>query len=296
MRILLLSLLTMIAPSLGQAQTPSPGKQKSTPTSDTKLDSRSNADSRLKLELGRTRSGLWVGPQLTNGQFIVESVQASSDTRIHALPGLAAGVELWPTDTLGVFVAGVIGFGVDIDADVVKAQFGDPDAEGETTISYTVHQFEAGGRYRWFFGPDVSAPSAFVALGVRGRFQSARDQFPTILLDRMVLGPEATLGGTLSIANGRAWIRGSARIGSPFFVRETPTDSGDPRSFLDGGGRLEIVAAVTGRWSIQVRGDLTHRILQFAGQATRGFGAEDVKTRDRFINLGFYLRYCPVID
>ncbi len=290
MRVCLLHIALIIAPTQLFAQTPS----SVTNATDVRVTA-SRAQSAKDLEIRRGRSGIWFGPQFTRASLIVRSEQAQSETQIDASPALALGVELWPSDDIGVFLSGAVGLGLEIDAGELRALF-DQDDNARTVIDYNLHQLEAGARYRWFLGPEIDALSIIVGAGLNGRFQSARDQFPAILLDRMLLGPMGSVMATLPFADARAWIRFSGRAGMPFFVRETPADSGDPQSFSEFGGRLEIAYLVFGRWSAQLQVDYAQRTVVFEDEATRGFGTFDVTTDDTFISGGLFVRYAPALD
>lgn len=238
-----------------------------------------SAESANVLDRERLRSGVYGGPTVINGLLQVRSGTVGSDIRLDLLPAVGLGVELWPTESTGVYAAGAVGTKADITFPT------------DQIVSYNLHLFEAGGRYRWYFGPRSSAPSVFLGLGVRGRIQTAQETRPTVLLDRVVAGPELNLAFAWPIVSDRIWFRVAGRAGSPFFVRESPGDSGDARSTLAFGGRLEVAVRVISGWYVQLSADLYDEAIDFQGDGTRGGGVAGARTHDRFMVGGLHLRY-----
>jgi hypothetical protein len=133
-----------------------------------------------------------------------------------------------------------------------------------------------------------------VGLGMQGYYQFVQDQRPSILLDRKVVGPRLSAAATIPILEGGTWVRLTAYGELPFFVRETPNDSGDPQSFLGYGAVADGVVPIYGPWSLQVNIEYTERVIEFQGPATRGAGTGDGKTKDRFIRFGISVRHTDI--
>ncbi len=232
------------------------------------------------LQQVRTRSGAWAGLELLTGHLAVEAPTTQVEAGITALPALAFGLDHWPTEALGLYAGAAIGLGAAIAV---------PDSD--QSFRFNLHAFEGGARGRYFFGPGPEAPALIVGLGLRGWHQSTQVQRPALLVDRTVAGPELTAGVAWPALGDRLWLRGSVRGHLPFFVRETPTDSGDPQSSFGYGARLEAVSRLTGRWGIHARLDAAFFGHDFSGEGTRASGVNDARTRDRLVSVGLFARY-----
>ncbi|MCA9537344.1 MAG: hypothetical protein KC620_00565 [Myxococcales bacterium] len=227
----------------------------------------------------RVRAGAWIGPAAVNGILQLRTPTANSDVRLDLLPAVALGVDLWPAEQTGLYLGGAVGVGADI-----KFPTGQK-------VRYNLHQFEAGGRYRWHLSGASNALALVGALGVRGLYQTAQEQRPSVLIDRLIAGPELRLGLEWPLLSGRLWLRAHGRAGLPFFVRESPNDSGDPTEFRAFGGHLDVVVKVTGGWSVQLAADVYDATIDFNGQGTRAAGVLSARTHDRFATGGLWLRY-----
>ncbi|MEZ4463345.1 MAG: hypothetical protein R3F43_02195 [bacterium] len=110
-------------------------------------------------------------------------------------------------------------------------------------IGYNLHQIEAGGRYRWHLGPRADALSLQVGVALRGTIQTAQVQRPSFIVDCTALGPEGQIALVWPVVGWRCWVTLQAQAGLPFFVREGPTDSGDPQGFVTYGARRRWCSA-----------------------------------------------------
>ncbi len=238
------------------------------------------ATSAEALQQARTRSGVWTGFEILSGHLAVESASTQVEAALTALPALAFGIDHWSTEALGLYAGAALGLGAAIAV-----------PESDQTFQLNVHQFEAGARGRHFFGPRADAVALIVGLGLRGLHQTAQVQRPALLVDRTVAGPELTAGVAWPVLGDRLWLRGTLRGHLPFFVRETPTDSGDPRSSHGYGARLEAVSRLAGAWGLHARVDATFIGHDFAGEGTRAAGVTDAQTRDQFFSVGVFARY-----
>lgn len=241
------------------------------------------ADGTALLDRERTRAGAWVGPSVINGLMQLRTDGANSDTTIAYLPAVALGIELWPDPAIGTVLGLELGTGAAITV---------PFEEQTVEVDYNLYRFEAGARYRWYFGPRSDAPSVMLSAGLRGRYQTAREQRPvSVLVDRVVTGPEAGLGFAWPVVSGRVWFRLSGRAGRPVFVREPKDDSGQVDGGFTYGARLDVAVRVVGGWYAQLVGDLHDEELDFAGDGTRAAGVTGARTHDRYLSGGLYLRY-----
>mgnify|MGYP002629269254 CR=1 FL=1 len=238
------------------------------------------AESAARLQRARSRPGAWVGPAVVTGHLGFAARSARVETALTALPALAFGLDLWPTEALGLYAGGAIGLGARISVPGT-----------DSTIAYNLHQFEGGVRGRWFLGPRANAPAALVGVGLRGLYQTTQVQRPALLVDRIIAGPELAAGVTWPVLVDRLVLRLWARGQLPFFVRETPTDSGDPRSFSGYGARAEASLRLDGAWGILAQIDWWAIGVDFAGEGTRAAGVDDASTDDSLIMLALSARY-----
>ncbi len=249
------------------------------------------ADSVDILQNIRLRAGSWVGTSVGFGELSMAANDgAQTQIRIDALPTLDLGLEVWPSESVGTYLAGRIGFGADIGTapDAILAE--SVSGLRQASVAYNAHQLEGGARVRWLLGPRAAAIGLLWGWGARVRFQSAQDQRPSILLDRLIAGPETSLGVEWPLTRG-AWLRFSGRLGAPFLVRESPDDSGRLDSFVQIGTKAEFVVNLTPKWALQAYLDFEQTKLGFVGLGSRGAGNTDVKTETRFLNSGVWARY-----
>ncbi len=229
----------------------------------------------------RGRAGAWAGVGVLNGHLAFSAPPtAEIETAITAVPVVALGVDLWPDEHLGLMLDVDLGTGAALDV---------PDVSG--TLRYNLHQLRLGGRYRWHFGPGADASALFVGLGLGGLYQSAQRQRPSLLVDRLIAGPELCVGGEWVALPDRLWVRLDGRLAVPFFVRESPADSGDPTSFIGYGGALSAIGRVTGPWSVQAELALYFQTIDFNGEGTRVGQVFDATTDDRFLTATLAARY-----
>ena len=232
----------------------------------------------------RLRTGAYLGFRVITGQLKFKSDTVESDIQLTALPAIAGGLELWPTENVGLFADIQLGTG----AEISKLGLSPDDTRA---VGLNTNEYRLGGRYRWFLGPRATATALGVALGVHAFNQFVRDQTPAILLDRIIAGPQVASFATFPLWAGRLWLRSTVHVELPFFVRESPTDSGKPVSFLGYGAGLEAVMALQGKWSLQFDFDYGRRSVDFEGLATRGAGTRNGAANDTFTHYGLCARY-----
>jgi hypothetical protein len=228
----------------------------------------------------RSRTGLWLGAGLARAQLHLNTTSAKITTQVAALPTLTVGADWWPRPNTGLFAQLAVGTGAELDI-----------PSHSTSIQYNAHQFELGARYRWFLGPRSDALAPYLGLGLRGTAQTAQVQRPSLLTDATVIGPSLHTGVEWPVLGERLWLRAQAWLGLPFFIRESPDDSGDPESFFAFGARLGLVAGLTPAWAVQLSADLHEQRLRFVGEGTRAATVFDAETRERWFTGLLALRY-----
>lgn len=236
------------------------------------------ADGEDTLKRTRMRQGVWIGGGVTAGKLQLVSDSAIATTELSQMSIFSLGADLWPDESLGVYGALTVGTGADIVSQQVRA-----------VIGYNTHQLELGGRYRWFFGPKAHAGALIAALGIRGLRQTAQEQRPSILVNSTAVGPELSLAWAQPLSDA-VWLRLTGRGALPFFYRESPTDSGDPQSYLQLGGRLELVWWALGDWGLQITADYLRQDLSFLGEGTRSVGVEGAETTDQLFSGQLQIR------
>ena len=238
------------------------------------------ADDASVLARSRVRAGVWAGAGMLNGRLEFRDATAAIDTAVTALPVVALGVEVWPEEALGLHAALDIGTGIELDL---------PDDIG--ALEYNLHQIRLGARFRRHFGPGASAGAAYFGLGARGMRQTVQVQRPSLLVDRTIAGPEAEAGLEWVLLSDRLWVRAAAHLTLPFFVRENPADSGDPDSYLGYGAGLDLVARLSGAWSVQLATVVHLQSVEFRGEGTRATRVVDATTDDRLFTTTLGVRY-----
>ncbi|MEE2787805.1 MAG: hypothetical protein VX589_10730 [Myxococcota bacterium] len=227
----------------------------------------------------RVRPGVLAGFKLTTAQLAFNGDSARADVRVEALPAVYAAAHFWPTEAIGFYGMVTTGIGAKID-DLVDQR-----------VAYNHHEFQILGRYRWFLGPRISAAAVGLEMGLTGRIQIVQEQRPPVLLDRTLIGPTAGTFFTVPMMTNRLWLTIKVFGGLPFFVRESPADSGDPARFWQYGGSLALGIQMVGPWSMQLNADASQTSIRFDGTGTRALGVRDVATDDVFMSYGLALRY-----
>jgi len=180
------------------------------------------------------------------------------------------GLEVWPTERLGVRAALDVGLGTRLSGP----------ARGAPPVDLNETSFEALARFRTFLGVRSDAPALLLGTGVRLERTSATHREPALLVDRLVAGPVAEVAFEYPLLQGDLAARLSALAGLPFFVQEPHRDSGDPQGRLGLGGRLSLWSRLSGRWGLWASADVASTSLTFRGEGTRGLGVRDAQTDD----------------
>lgn len=232
-----------------------------------------------RLDRERLRSGVYAGAEVINGLSQLRTGTANVDMALDYLPAAAFGLELWPSEELGVYLDARIGTGATVAL---------PDG---TAVDYDLHLFAAGGRYRWYFGPRSDAPALEVGLGLRGRYETATPQRPSVLVERAVVGPALGLALSWPVVSDRVWLRVGGHAGVPMWVREPDQDSGENDSGRMLGGGLTVAVRITGGLYVQLDGEFHDETIDFTGPGNRAAGVLDARTHDRYLTGGLKLRY-----
>lgn len=232
-----------------------------------------------RLDRERLRSGVYAGAAVVTGLSQLRTGTANLDLSIDQLPAAVMGLDLWPSEAIGVYLAAEIGTGADVTF---------PDG---STVGYNLHRFEAGGRYRWHLGPRSDAPSLAVGIGLRGRYETADPQRPSVVVERAVAGPELGVAFEWPVVSDRLWVRIGGRAGVPFFVREPDQDSGEAElGWMFGAGAV-VAVRVVGGWYAQLTADLHDETIDFTGPGSRAAGVLDARTHDRYLVGGLQVRH-----
>lgn len=229
----------------------------------------------------RLKHANWFGLGVSTGRLEAVGDNATTKIRLTALPSVQFGLERWTDESIGV---------------EVSAQLGTP-AEIEKVLGNTVrfsrHRFTAGTSYRYFLGPRPLASAVIISSLLHASFEDVQEQQPAVILSRFIVSPTLRFSYERFIWQNTTWIRAGMGIGYPFFVRETPSDSGRPDSMFDARIHATLCHYLTGRWGLGI--DLAHSIqdLSHRGEATRAGGINDVKVRDSYTSLSLHLRFVP---
>ncbi|MEE2756397.1 MAG: hypothetical protein VYA30_07035 [Myxococcota bacterium] len=237
------------------------------------------ADTDRELHIKQFKPGVSVGVGVQSGSLSYRSDTVQSDIGITAIPQVLVAADFWPTKALGFFGDLNVGTGAKIDG-----VFGQ-----QVSINTVGYRF--GAKYRWFLGDNSEGIALGVGLGLNAFSQFAQEQRPSILLERHIIGPSASGFITFPWANGDNWLRISLRGDLPFFVRESPNDTGDPSGFYGYGAKGEFAMALSEFWAAVLQIDHSARTLNFDGPATRAAGTGDGQTQDRFLLVGLYARF-----
>ncbi len=238
------------------------------------------AESIEAFDRARRRQGVWAALGATSGSLRLDAPTAKVGASVYGLPVVAMGVDLWPDEHLGVFAQGTFGLGSDLDY-----------AERGVRLAYNVHQVALGARYRWHLGASTTALAPFVGAGLHLMHETTPDQIPSVLIRKTAAGPELTAGVEWPILGEALWLRAAGRVGLPFFVRESPDDSGDPTDFLALGARLEGTVALAGQWGATLVVDWHQQRLRFTGEGTRAASVFGAETTERLLTVTAGARY-----
>ncbi|MBV69837.1 MAG: hypothetical protein CMH52_00685 [Myxococcales bacterium] len=240
------------------------------------------AETDRELRIKQTKPGISMGIGLQTGSLAYRSDTVQSDIGITAIPQILFAADFWPVKRLGFYGDLNVGTGAKIDG-VFDQQ-----------VSINTVGYKFGAKYRWFLGDRSDAIALGLGLGLNAYSQFAQEQRPSVLLERHIIGPGASGFITLPWANGDNWLRITLRGDIPFFVRESPNDTGNPSLFYGYGANSEFAMTVSESWATVLQVDYSGRTVGFDGPATRAAGTGSGQTQERFLLIGLYARFMEI--
>ncbi len=234
-------------------------------------------DSVDEIEAYRFKNGMWSGLSLTAGALNMTASSARSTIKLTALPAVGLGIEQWVSDGLGVQLRGTVGLPATISNVLGK------------DVGFTLHTAEAGLVFRHFYGLRASAPALLLSSSLRLHIEDTQEQRPSVLVTRAIFSPTLKIGYERFLTPGQWWVRGYLGGAYPFFVRESPTDSGRPDRMFSGMAEVASCYHLTSRWGIFTQIDALFQSFEHGGEATRAGGVSDVFTQDYYFTalVGF---------
>jgi hypothetical protein len=238
------------------------------------------ADENQAFDAARRRAGAWLSVGLLRNALAFEAANVALQTTADGVPALNLGADVWASDSFGLYAGASLGFSSTLE---VPSQ--------GVSLRYNAHQFEVGARGRWHLGPAADALAVFVGFGGRATLQTAQVQRPSLLVDTTAVGPEAQVGLEVPLGGQRFWLRATARAGLPFFVRESPDDSGDAERTWSFGGRFEAIFGLTSSLFGQVGADAVSQHFRFRGEGTRAGAVFNAEADNLLLTGNAGLRY-----
>jgi hypothetical protein len=230
----------------------------------------------------RGRAAAWAGPSLARGSLDFEAPTALVRTRIDGVPSVSLGADVWPLETVGFRLAADLGLGAELEVPGAKE-----------TLRFNRHTVEGLARYRFFLDARSDALAVLVGTGVRVERQDVRAQEPALLVDRLIAGPLMTVALDAPLLEGDLVLRTEGFVTLPFFVQESPRDSGDPQGFFGWGVRAELTWRLLGPWGLAAALEWSQVRVDFEGEGTRANGTPESSTNDTFLRgrLGALLAF-----
>lgn len=237
------------------------------------------ADSVEEIQAYRLKNGMWVGLGITTGALSMSAPTARSRIKLTALPIVALGFEEWVADAIGVHLRGTVGLPATISNVLGK------------DVAFKLYTGEAGLVFRHFSGLRSSASAWLISSSLRMHIEDAQEQRPSVLVSRAILSPSLKIGFEHFIIPGKWWLRGYLGGAYPFFVRESPTDSGRPDVMVSGLTELNSCYHLTSQWGVFTQMDVLYQSFEHGGEATRGGGLSDVSTQDYYFTTLIGIRF-----
>lgn len=214
---------------------------------------------------------LVAGAGVSRAALAFTAPNALVETRVDALPVVRLGVEAWPDRALGLHAELDVGTGAKLGVPGTNAQ-----------LAYNAHQLRAGGWYRWQPAAGGDGWDVRLGLGLQAVAQHVQAQNPALLVESQVAGPALEGRVDKFFLSRRLHLGVGAGVALPFFVRETPRDSGDAGRFYAWGAGLEAGFSLGPALALGL--DLRHvdQTVVFQGEGTRATGTTRGRTHDAF--------------
>lgn len=217
---------------------------------------------------------------MTTGRLAFTAPTALVETAISAVPTATLGARWQVERRVDLEAVFDLGLGAKLEVPGTSA-----------TLDYNLQQLQMLGYYR--FSPDASRDGLDlrVGLGLHATRQSVAAQNPALLVGSVVAGPALDVAADKHLLGRRLTLSLRAGAEVPFYVRETPRDSGDPGRFYGFGGGAAARLEVARPWGLVLRLDAVDRTVVFRGEGTRAGGTEKGRTHDRFLRGALLAEY-----
>ncbi len=237
------------------------------------------ADSSEEIQRLRHKNGVWSGLSVTTGSLSMRAPTAQSRIKLTALPGFDFGMEQWGDDTIGFQLRGSIGLPATISNVLAK------------DVGVTQQHLYAGWMFRRFMGLRASASAWSISSNVRLQIEDVQEQRPSILVSRTILSPNLKVAYEHFIVQGVWWMRAGLGASYPFFVRESPTDSGRPDDMMSFNAQWMSCYYLNSTWGLFAQFAALYQSFEHGGEATRAGGVNDVAVTDHYLTglVGFRL-------
>jgi hypothetical protein len=219
---------------------------------------------------------------MTRADLRFRAPTARVDTRVDALPTVAVGVAAWPERSIGLHADVEVGLGASLTVPGT-----------DRTLWYRVHRLDTGATYRWSPLPGGDGLDVRLGLGLRGVLQSVQAQTPALLVESRVAGPALNVAVDKFLRSRRIVLSVGLTGAAPFFVRESPRDSGDPGRFLAWGASARAGYSPSARWGLTADVGTYEQRLSFRGEGTRAAGVSSSRVVDRFDSVRLAVHWQP---
>jgi hypothetical protein len=214
---------------------------------------------------------LIAGAGMSRASLSFTAPTALVSTRIDALPVVRLGVEAWPERALGLHLEFDLGAGAELGVPGTSAQ-----------LAYNAHQLRAGGWYRWQPAPGGDGWDIRLGLGLQAVSQHVQAQNPALLVESLVAGPALETRVDKFFRARRVHVGVGVGAALPFFVRETPRDSGDAGRFYAWGAGIDAGLALGASLGLGLEIRHVDQTVVFRGEGTRATGTSRGRTHDAF--------------
>jgi len=226
----------------------------------------------------RLKHGVSVGPSFSTLNTDVTGDGASTRYRFDLLGGVKTVVDLWPHESYGIQLSGVVGLPAQLDKMLNQS------------ITFSRHSAAATFMYRQFFSQRSRSSAWFLRSVMKLQYDDVQAQSPPVIVSRSLVTPLAGVGFEGYIAD-RLWYRTFFDYGYPFFMREEPADSGRLDNAFELQASLVMAYSISQRFSLALDASFSKSHFAHRGEATRFGGVRDVTADEMTIEAGFSIRY-----